>query len=110
MPSILTPERLSFLFTLLGFAVFQTTRRNLRGYGITAVSATLYATLEILAQAATLGLTLYACNLIIGSFIPGRTGGLITLFLAVILSYKPLKQITSTIERYLLATYGTRKP
>ncbi|MCA9962799.1 MAG: hypothetical protein KC423_01100 [Anaerolineales bacterium] len=109
MPSILTPERLSFLLILLGFAIFQTTRRNLRGYGITAVSALFYAILEILAQATVLGVALYGFNLLVTSIIPGRWGGLLALFITVGVGYRPLKQITSTIERYLLATYGERK-
>lgn len=108
MPSILTPERLSFLFTLLGFAVFQTTRRNLREYGITAVSAIFYATLEILAQAAVLAVAFYGFNLLVTSIIPGRWGGLLALFITVAVTYRPLKQITSTVERSLLATYGKR--
>ncbi|MCA9998588.1 MAG: hypothetical protein KDE56_22650 [Anaerolineales bacterium] len=109
MPSILTPERLSFLLILLGFAVFQTTRRNRREYRITAVSAIFYAILEILAQATVLGVALYGFNLLVTSVIPGRWGGLIALFITVGVGYRPLKQITRSIERYLLATWGKRK-
>lgn len=109
MPTILTPDRLSFLFILIGFAIFQTSRRNMKGYGVTAVSATLYAALEVLAQATVLGIVLYGFNTLASSIISGRWGGFIVLLIGVAICYKPLKQITSSIEKYLLGTYGERK-
>lgn len=109
MPNILTPERISFLFIFVSFAIFSTGRRNKNGYYVNWLTAVLYATLEILAQAALFGIVFYGLIFLIASFFPGRWGLVISLFLTIVLIMRPARQVTSSIEAFLAGSFGQKE-
>lgn len=109
MPTILTPERISFLLMFVSFALFITARRNSRAYYISWLTAALYACLEILAQAALLGIVLYLLLLVITSFFPTRFGGFMSLILSALIVIRPARLVTTNIEAYLAGTYGQKE-
>lgn len=100
--SILTPDRLVFFTLLLGFVIFQATRRNMQKPNVQPVRAVGFAFIEVIAQAIILLGVLFALNtLALLVLPPGRFLGLIILILTCIIAYRPVKAITTWVEQQL---------
>ena len=109
MPTIITPERFSFLLMFISLAIFTRTQRYRRGFHVGWLTAVLYALLEILAQLALFGGVFYAVLFLITSFSASRLSLFLGLFITVLIVIVPARKVTQSIEAYLGGSYGARE-